>query len=176
MTGNRHIGLLADLLSVLRKYNRLEVIEAIQALQNPEWRSEIIKTLDALVELPNATKTRNRSQISKIAKRTSRDYFQALISRLHADNDSSRDQIAKLIERIATRKVLQNAGALRQFAASLGVKVSDTKLDRWSVARRIGEALEHRSDEDINRLVELTEQFGGENSSLQAWSEVIVKK
>lgn len=72
--------------------------------------------------------------------------------------------------------MLQYGGALREFAASLNIKASNTKLDRWSVARRIGEALAKRSDEDISRLVELTEHLGGENSSLQAWSDVIVKK
>jgi len=176
MTGNRHIGLLAELLSVLRKYERSEVIEAIQALQNQEWRSEIIKTLDAMVELQNVTKSRHRSQLSKTSKRNSREYFQVFISRLREHDDSRSGQIAKLIESISTRKVLQYSGALREFAASLNIKASDTKLDRWSVARRIGEALTHRSDEDISRLVELTEHFGGEKSSLQAWSDVIVKK
>ena len=172
MTGNRHIGLLAELLSVLRKYERSEV----QALQNQKWRSEIIKTLDAMVELQNVTKRRNRSQLSKTTKRNSREYFQAFVSHLREHEDSRSGQIAKLIERITTRKVLQNSGALREFAASLNIKASDTKLDRWSVARRIGEALTHRTDEDISRLVELTEHFGGEKSSLQAWSDVIVKK
>jgi hypothetical protein len=69
--------------------------------------------------------------------------------------------------------VLHHGGALREFAASLNIKASNIKLDRWSVARRIGEALVKQSDEDISRLVE---QLGGENSSLQAWSDVIVKK
>jgi hypothetical protein len=176
MRGNRHIGLLAELLSVLRKYERSEVIEAIEALQSPEWRSEIIKTLDTLVELKSASKNRNRSQVSKATKRSSRDYFQEFVSRLHADQASRGNEIAKLIENIASRKVLQNGVALRKFAASLKSEISDTKLDRWSVARRIGEALDQRPDEDIGRLTELMEQFGGENSSLQAWSDVIVKK
>jgi hypothetical protein len=112
----------------LRKYERSEVIEAIQALQNQEWRSEIIKTLDALVELQNVTKNRNRSQLSKTSKRNSREYFQAFASRLREHDDSRSGQIAKLIESIATRKVLQHGGALREFAASLNIKASGTKL------------------------------------------------
>lgn len=175
MTKSRSIAILAELLAVVRKYERSEVVAAIQALENPEWRSEIIKTLSALSELQNATKNRNQPKQGKGSKRSSRDYFNDFVIHLRGKENLRREQIEKFIESIATRKLLQNAGALRDFAAFLNVK-TDAKLDRWVVARRIGEVLADQSTEEVDRLLGSTEQFGGESSSLQAWSDVIVKK
>jgi hypothetical protein len=135
MRVNRHIGLLADLLSVMRKYERSEVIEAIQALQNPEWRSEIIMALNALVELKSATTNRTKSQTRGLTKRSSREYFQEFVLELGAKQNSDGGQITRIIEKIATRKGVKNASALREVASSLSIDLNDTKLDRWSVAR-----------------------------------------
>jgi hypothetical protein len=86
------------------------------------------------------------------------------------------DQIVDLIKAIVTRQVLQSVGSLREFAKLLGVNVSASKVDRFTVAKKIGEILLDRSPTERNELFERAKQLGGEKSSLHEWSEIIVKK
>ncbi len=58
----------------------------------------------------------------------------------------------------------------------LDVGVPDTKVDRFTVAKKIGEALLDRSPIERNKFFKMVTQLGGEKSSLHEWSEIIVKK
>lgn len=170
--------MIRDILALYQKYDEREISDAIEALR----RGDALNDLLTLVELGRdlASKIREPSSNLRAARaksrRNSRDDFNEYVEGLEAEDNNKGRQIASFIKRIARRQVMQSGAALREFAETLGVGISDSKMDRLAAARKIGEALLKRSPAECDDFIKMAEQVGGGQSSLQEWSDIIVKK
>lgn len=177
MTSKRHLAVIRDLLALYQKYDEREISDAIETIR----RGEALKDLVTLATMTGefASKipgTKRRPARSSARSRNSKDRFNALVKTLEGRSGEHNDQIIVLIKAIASRQVLQSAGSLREFSKLLHVGVSNTRVDRFTVAKKIGEALLDRSPLECDEFFKIAMQLGGGRSSLHEWSDIIVKK
>ena len=176
MTKKRHLAIIRDLITLYQKYNEREISDAIGSIQRGEALKDLltIATLsrDIAAKVPN---TKRGPARSRKKARSSRDRFNTFVETLEDKSGEHNDQIVAFIKAIAERQVLQTSGALRDFAKYIDINVSTSKVDRLTVAINIGEALLGHSPEERSKILEMAMQMGRGVSSLNEWSEIIVK-
>lgn len=177
MRKNRRQEIIYDILALYQKYGEQEIKFAIEAIRNGE-------ALDSLLTLATVSKdlaarvpeTKTTPTKSKTKARSPKDRFYALIETLENSQGEHTEQIIMLIKAITTRQLLHSVASLREFSNLLDIIIPDTRVDRYVVAKKIGEALLSRSIADQEHFFKTATQLGGGTSSLDEWSSIIVKK
>lgn len=177
MTRKRHLAIIRDLLALYQKYNEREISDAIEAIRHGDAFHDLLTLATLSRDLASKFPDTKLGPAKPRAKsRNSKDRFNTLVETLERRSGEDNEPIIALIKAIATRQVLQSVGSLREFAELLNVNVPNTKMDRFTVAKKIGETLLDRSPTEREEFFDRAMRFGGERSSLHEWSEIIVKK
>jgi hypothetical protein len=99
------------------------------------------------------------------------DYAAAL--RQSADETGA--AIAALVDAIARKQVLETPKAINEYMALIGVPFSGRVTDRYEAARQIAEYLGRLPKGDAREKINAVTQFKTRDSSLQRWTDIIVK-
>jgi hypothetical protein len=154
------------------KYSASDFQQAIASIESGEATFPLLKLARVVAQ------STERSSIPKKPKGTSarltpKQQLQAYIGSLRGMPDNNSRLLAEFLTAISERTLLKNAATLRNYATHLGVAIG-TKPDRSLIARRIGERL-RENPAVLEEKIALGSKLGGTGSSLQAWSDVIVK-
>jgi len=178
MTSQRRAAIIRDVLALYRRYDEREIRDAIEAIERGEALRDTLK-LAILGQHIYAAASGTRAERQRTPQRSSharaRDNFREMLSRLNESEEKDQRRIAEFLTGIETHQVLQTGALLRDFARGLGITVSDSKVERLAVAKRIGEELLKQPPHEQTRFLEMGRQLGGGKSSLQEWSDIIVK-
>ena len=176
MTDQKSFILLAEILSVVRKYDHSDVMETINFLRSLQHGPDIATMLENISKAQNGRSSSRGAVSNKSAKKTPSEYLHAFLASLESSHGEKNSRIASFVLAIASRECLPNSRQLLQFAESLGQSRLTGKIDRKIIAKRIGESLLRLSDADLDRYIDRARQTGASSSSLQDWSNLIVKK
>ena len=177
MTTQRRTSIIRDLLALYRRYDEREIKDAIEAIE----RGEALQDTLRLAALGHRLHARPRVSIAarqeprQSSRARSRDSFNELVSRLLATGDEDDRRVAHFLTAIEQHHVLPTGASLRDFSRALGITISDSKLDRLVIAKRVGDELLRHSKQERSEFLEMARQIGGGTSSLQEWSNIIVK-
>jgi hypothetical protein len=174
MNKERRAAIIHDLLALYERYEVAEIKDAIAAIE----RGDLFRDVVSLVKSAESIRCETERQrvYTATRRRTPKERFSAFVQDLERDDSDSDRQVAQFVRGVGSRNILRNAGSLREFAGALGIGNTGAKLDRFVLARRIGEELLKRSHQKRGELIEMAGQLGGEESSLREWSRIIVKK
>ena len=179
MKNNTEAELIRELLGLYAKYGRDKFRRAIAAVKSGHATKDII-ALAVLTE--NAISSQGKETLGKetppepefARKSTSRmERLAPFLSELRA-GDPGMVEIAEFVEDIAKGLIVTQGAALSNFARTIGIEVSRSKIDRVAVAQRIGHFLV-RSTEIERRDIISTWRRPTTKSSLQGWTDIIVK-
>ncbi len=165
-----------ELLGLYSKYGMSEFQRAIQVLESGEYRDIFLRALRVTETAGASTNTsaRTESTIHSKRKKQPKEYLAEFISELSERGTDDSRRIASFVTEIAERRLLSNAAVLRDYSRRMGLSV-DGKMDRATVARKIGETILSQSSEVRNNNIQLAARMGSQESTLQAWSDIIVK-
>jgi hypothetical protein len=178
MKKNRQAEIIRELLALYQRYDELEVKDAIEMLANGEaFRNFLYLASQNQHFRARAEGVKPASRIvgTRGRRPTSRDAFRQFIDKLKLDEGEQARDIARFIVAIEQRQILSTNISLLKFARSLDVYVTSKKVDRSAIAKKIGTALLNQSPAERARIYDAANRHGGP-SSLQAWSDIIVKK
>jgi len=171
--------LVDELLSLYIKYGRDEFIKAIRELRRENIK-ETIAAAEALatsVPIANVTPAtaahKNRDRRSPV-KQTSQEMLLRYMSFLEASGDEIKKSVAILLKKIMTRDVLPSTSSLKGCLENIGIPSVD-KLDRYRSAKKIGDYLISLPQDEAKARISNIEQMKSTQSSLQGWTDIIVK-
>lgn len=165
--------LISELLSLCVKYSASDFQQAIGSIESGEATFLLLRLARSAAEATNNVSTQRKKRGRPSAKLTPKEQLKAYIASLRVTPDDNDRLLADFLTAISERTLLKNAAILRNYAAHLGVAIG-TKLDRSLIARRVGEKL-LENPSSLKKQIALASELGGASSSLQAWSDVIVK-
>jgi hypothetical protein len=163
-----------ELFNLYSRYGAAEFERAVEALESGSYTNVLLRTLRATEMAGASVNTRSAMGGPTKKKKQPKEYLAEFVSELSKSRTDESDRIADFVRGIAERRILQNAAVLREYARRLGLPV-DGKMDRPTVARKIGEVILSQSSDARRNNVELASKMGAQGSSLQAWSDIIVK-
>jgi hypothetical protein len=170
----RRRSVIKDLLALYQRYSSEEIEQAALSLKNGEALGEFA---DLTIQLTKqAARTDAPSRIANRKKKTRREYLDDLISDLEARSDQDAGDLIEFLKSASRGMVLNDVRSLREFVARLDIIEDGTKLDRFASLKRIGEALLAKPIPERAELIELAKHLEKRPSSLQGWSDLIVKK
>lgn len=166
--------LVRELLGLYAKYGPVEFGHALEALRTGTATALLSEAVEDVARA--APPPRQRASPGQAKKMSPRDRFDDFQFRLALDRTQPRSELHEFIQQIAERSILADARTLRDFAALLEIPTG-AKLERYTIARKIGEKLAMDSEESLHRTMKAARDYGGEEgSSLQKWADIIVKR
>jgi hypothetical protein len=167
-----------ELLSLYIKYGRDEFITAVRELRKDNIAETIAAAAEALATAvpiagakPAAHKYREQSGS---AKKTSQEMLLRYISILEASGDEIKTSVAILLKKIMARDVLPSSSSLKGCLDNIGAPVGN-KLDRYRSAKKIADYLISLPRDEAKARIRDIEQMKSTQSSLQEWTDIIVK-
>jgi hypothetical protein len=180
MSRSRADQLLRDLFTLYSRYGAVEFDEAIRSLESGHYTNTLLRTLKA-TKAAKTTKAglsnpRKSAIVSNVKpKKRPMEYLSEFVSNLSNTERDGAARVADLVIGIVERSILPNASILREYARRLDIP-ADSKVDRPTIARKIGEAILSQSPEARATNIELASKMSSQGSSLQAWSDIIVNR
>jgi len=165
--------LVRELLNLCTKYSSADFQQAIRQIESGEATHLLVRLSRGMASASNRDATQRAKQASPSRKRSPKEQLDAYTRDLREKGDETSLLLAEFLTAISERVVLKNAATLRHYAAHLGLS-SGTKLDRSLIARQIGDKL-RELPASIPKEIALASELSGSTSSLQAWSDLIVK-
>jgi hypothetical protein len=169
-------SVIKDLLALYQRYGVEEIEQAIQSLKSGDALREFTDlTLDVVKRAERASANRPPRAVSS-NKKSRRDYFSELITEIESKSDPTLNDLIELLKSASRGAVLNDSRSLRQFCARLNIPEGGKKMDRFAILKQIGEVLLAKPLEERADLIELAKRLESRPSSLQGWSDLIVKK
>jgi len=163
-------------LALYQRYGAEEIEQAVESLKNGDALQEFNDlALDVVKRAERVSANRPPRAIAS-KKKSRRDYLSELIADIESKSDPTLMGLVELLKDASRGMVLSDGRSLRQLRARLNMPEAVKKADRFASLREIGEALITRPTEERADLIELARRLEGRPSSLQGWSDLIVKK
>lgn len=169
-----------ELLSLYIKYGRAAFLNAVRELRE----GNITETISAGADALSATAVPTRKSSSpaykfysraRSTKLSSKDMLLRYISVLESSRDEIKVRVASLLKRILVKEILASASSLKGYLESIGVATREQKLDRYRAAKKIADYLSDLPRDRAKETIEAIEQMKNTQSSLQQWTDIIVK-
>jgi hypothetical protein len=174
MSTDRVQKIVRELLAIYLKYGASDFERAIQTLESGEVTSLIARVASDVGKVGNrAHLQRTKSSMSRPQMKPHTRGFSSFVEQLQKREGQSAREIADFIEAIVLRKSLRTAVQLREFANFLGL--SYKKQERTVIAKQIAERLINLRPTELQSAMSVAHQLENKRSSLQEWSNVIVK-
>ena len=180
MTSRPNIELLVDILNLYRKYGA----RAFSSLAHQIRSGALMEKLVEVIEVTEGVGRGNtqdplRPSAKKKSIRSKRTPKEALIDDI-LDMALSRDEcdrhVANFLREAMRKNILATENTLREFVVHIGLRDDDVKRDRSSTLRRIARALRERPRDQMQRDLEFGSKITSDSSTLDQWSEIIVKE
>lgn len=180
MTGRPNIELLVDILNLYRKYGTRAFSSLTRQIRSGVLMEKIVEVIDVAEGVGRRnTQDLLRPSAKKKSVRSKRTPKEALIDDI-LDLALSRDErdrhVAKFLREAMLKNILATENMLREFAVHIGLRDDDVKRDRSSTLRRIARALRERPRDQMQRDLEFGRKFISDSSTLDQWSDIIVKE
>jgi hypothetical protein len=172
MNDSRADKLVRELMALYAKYGAAEFEAAIRSLEAGGPTALIARLASVAGRRRSEPRVSGpRSSSSKRLKQ--RQLLDTFVAELESSADGEQQMLAGFVNDIAQRRLLRSPASLREYATSLGISERDG--DRYKIAIQIGELLAHEAPETRKSHMLLAAQLKNERSSLQQWSDLIVK-
>jgi hypothetical protein len=161
--------LLRDLFSLYLKHGRSAFQKAIAALESGEATELILRTSSSMLE---AASVDPGIPTKRGSKRSPRDRFEQFQASLSLGGEG---KLTDFLADVAQGRKLTSSKSLRTFASQLSIQTGK-KLERFTIAKKIGEVLLSKSAQERERLFAIASDIESRRSSLHEWSKIIVKE
>jgi hypothetical protein len=104
---------------------------------------------------------------------SSRDRLVNYVQNLESDTNNA--EIAGVARKILNREALQSPNMIRDYMFRSGIPTEDKKIDRYRSTRKIVEHLLTLPRPQLDQQIRTIEQMKEQSSSLQKWTDLIVK-
>lgn len=176
MSSRSDYELIKALLSLYVKFGPDAFQRALGALRDGEAMKPLLQALEQSYVVFQQTKNLRAVRPASTRRSPSpKDRLTGYLAQLRRRRDASMGELAAFVEGVATGKFLPRGAALRQYAQRIGINVTQKKLDRATMAYKIGEALTSRSDVERHELISVGSTVDLDESALQKWANIIVK-
>jgi hypothetical protein len=176
---NVHRKLTKELLALYIKYGAREFNSAIKELRESNIGGTVADAAEAVVELLRDSRPRsvevNPLNNTPPKSLSSRDRLVHYIQTLESGNDRRKADVAGVTRKILNREALQSPNMIRDYMFRSGIPLEEKKLDRYRATRKIAEYLLALSPQEADEQIRAIEQMREASSSLQKWTDVIVK-
>lgn len=173
---SRNSTLIRELLSLYVKYGPGAFEAAARELREGNVTEAIAEAAERLEDATRRPKVgRTEKEHSQSVRRSKHELLSEYISYVRRTGHSADIEITDLITKIVDRSILRTPTALREYMASIGVPIGGRNGDRYDEARRILEFLKTLPEHELRGRIEAAAQIGEEESSLQRWTNIIVK-
>jgi len=95
---------------------------------------------------------------------------------LRGFDESGREELVSFAKRFQSREVLENGTSVRVFAEQLGIQLPKKLPARPALLKSVLRELRCLSQEERSRFLTAADRIGNGESSLQRWSDLIVKR
>lgn len=147
-----------------------EAIEIISSGRNFNAPIAALKTVSALrlatTRELNTTKFKMKNSESQ----------QKIVEKSLVESVNANRELKIFIERFLNRDELENSSAVRVLFDKINVSLPKRIPSRVWLAKKLVEYFSLKSLEDQNRILDEVRETGKDTSSLQLWSDVIVKR
>lgn len=157
---------LAEIEAALAEVSRRYSQRIVSAARNQDRSSNI--GIEAAETAKAKTATRK--------KLSPKESLERKIQQLRRSSRLTNVEIAKFADDVGAKRALISSSDIVRFSQSLNLPLSGKKIERAALARKIAETLERRDPNAALDLIERGRRMGMEQSSLQRWADVIVKK
>ncbi len=168
--------LVRELLALYGKYGQAEFDRAIEEIRSGSTTLAFAHSVEQATRSFEDRGIRSVAPKRKAPTASARERFEDYQYRLMTAGTRQTPELPNLLQGIVDRTILPNPRALRDFAAMLDIPLTSNKIDRYSLARKIGDALLALPDEEATSRIKLAREIGAEPSSLQSWANIIVRR
>jgi formate dehydrogenase maturation protein FdhE len=169
-------SIIKDILALYQRYGADEIERAVQSLKNGDALREISDLTVNVVRRADQVSPNRLSRAATSRKKSKRDYLSDLIAEIESKSDPTQSDVVELLRAASKGEMLNDGRSLRHFSARLGISESAKKVDRFTMLKQVGEALLTKAPEERAYLIGFAKSLEGRPSSLQGWSDLIVKK
>jgi hypothetical protein len=177
---NVHRKLTKDLLALYIKYGAREFNAAIKELRESNIGDTIADAAQAVGDAVRDSKSGlgKPSRLDATVSKTlnSRERLIRYIDLLEQSGDRNKMYIAGLGRRMITKQVLETTSAIKDYMFRSGILMEGKQRDRYRSIRRIIDYLLDLPSQQVNEQIRAIEEIRGASSSLQKWTDVIVKR
>ncbi len=168
--------LVRELLGLYAKYGPAEFSHALEALRTGAATDLLFSAVEQVAKVGLPPSSSSDGTLRGAKKASPRDRFDDFQFHLAMDRKNhAHGELHGFLEQIAERKVLGNPRTLREFAAFLDIPTG-VKIERYAIARKIGEQLLPQSETSLREKVQIAHEMSVEQSTLQSWADIIVKR
>ncbi|MGY4364966.1 hypothetical protein ACVW1A_001031 [Bradyrhizobium sp. LB1.3] len=169
-------SIIRDILTLYQRYGADEIEQAVQSLKNGDALREISDLTMNVVRRAERVSANRPPRATTSKKKSKREYLSDLIAEIESKSDSTQADVVELLRAASKGAMLNDGRSLRQFSARLGISEGPKKVDRFTTLKQVGEALLTKAPEERADLIEFAKSLESRPSSLQGWSDLIVKK
>jgi hypothetical protein len=177
---SRRDSLIRELLALYVRYGPDTFEDVVGAMRRGAVSSVVTSAMSEVLragrsrgtDVPTVNRRGAERRTRPTATQTTQNYVLELI---RSDRENGKP-IAEFVDDIARRAVLTSPHALRRYSEAIGVPISSKNPDRNSIARKIGDLLLTLPTHEAQDRIRLGRQMPDENSTLQAWTDIIVKR
>ena len=172
-------NLVRDLLLLYIRYGADKFDAALSELRTGHLANRISDLSSEIVTV-GGDLARRKSGLSEhksaSKKRTPKESFREYVKELKDAGADKELAVANFIEDISVGTFLPTARSLKYYLSMLGLSVNNVKLDRLKAAREIAAHLLQIPLEEARQKIESGREISAERSTLQGWSNIIVKR
>jgi hypothetical protein len=161
-----------ELISLRLKYSDRDFQEATELLHNGQFfQSALVASNRAGDELARARRGESGTSPHGMERSEGAEEAISALRRRVREQESLRI----FVEGFLDRKLLKNSSAIRSFSDTIGLSLPKKLPSRIALAQRLVNRLEDLAPERRERALAQASTFDRDGSSLQQWSDVIVK-
>jgi hypothetical protein len=174
---SRNSTLIKELLSLYVKYGADAFEAAARELREGNVTETIAETAEHLREVARRAKVGKpeSSRTTYPPRKSKQELLAEQIANVRNTGNKSDFEIPGLVQNIIDRQILKTPGSLREYMAFIGVPMAERHGDRYDSAKRILEFLKTLPEHELGGRIRAIEHVRGEESSLQKWTNIIVK-
>lgn len=176
---SRASRLTRELLSLYIQYGADEFEAAARELREGKLGHLIADAADSLETAVRISKSegvkpgiRDRAGPGRPSKR---DILTRYLVRLKDSGGKTDTAVAEFAERILRRQVLNTPASVSDYMELLGISAANRRADRYQSIRQITEFLKTLPEKEAIEKIRSAKDLGQRGSSLQGWTDIIVR-
>jgi hypothetical protein len=166
-----------DIVRIYAKYEASEIADALQALRSGEALSGFVDAVEEVSRRKAAGKERSirSGQQKKASVPSSKEPLDQLIQTLRQSKGIEYRRLADFLSAARQGRILPSSVDIKRLMSILKVPTPASR-DRLSLLRILAEYLAQLSTSELNLILNDIENTPNENSSLQGWANIILRK
>jgi hypothetical protein len=169
-----------DVVKLYARYGASDIADALNAIRSGDAFSNLINVIEEVAPQRSKAVAKGgaRSSGAQKPKRvslSSKEPLDRLIDMISQSNEPEYRRLANVLGAARKGEILPSSVEVRRLMTTLGIPIRASK-DRLSLLRDVGEHLAKLAPADLTPLLRKIEQAMRQDSSLQGWTNIILRR